>query len=157
MSVQLLCFQIRLCTCVSLWSYIFEQRAIPSLVTHIEIEIHSKFISIQANRKMIHTWYHFIVSLLNKRCAGNCHHRNTTDSDLSKYFGCSGSKKKKKGFPWSSSCCRMFSDLLPSLSETICATEQHIHSYRESFSLDHCAISLWFKINRGVKNSLLLG
>lgn len=28
------------------------------------------------------------------RCAGNCHHRNTTGSDLSKYFGCSGSKKK---------------------------------------------------------------
>lgn len=64
---------------------------------------------------------------------------------------------KKNWFPWSSSSCRMFSDLLPSLSETICATEQHIHSYRESFFPRLvCNFSLWFKINVEVKNPLLL-
>lgn len=34
-----------------------------------------------------------IVLVLTKRHAGNCHYRNTTDSDLNKYFVCSSRKK----------------------------------------------------------------
>lgn len=33
------------------------------------------------------------VWVLAKRCAGNCHHRNTTYSDLNKYFWYSGRKE----------------------------------------------------------------